>query len=84
MPGKMKGMTTSKDVFFTVTDFLKVKLGTGAEIENHGPEVDSISRTGKHVYTYNKNECFFICSLSTQKLYLNVLNKSYTNRFLET
>ncbi|CAI6373727.1 unnamed protein product [Macrosiphum euphorbiae] len=45
MSGKMKSMTTSKDVMFKVADFLKVKGGMGAAIENHGPGVDNISRT---------------------------------------
>ncbi|CAI6367480.1 unnamed protein product [Macrosiphum euphorbiae] len=45
MSGKMKSMTTSKDVMFKVADFLKVKGGMGAAIENHGPGVDNKSRT---------------------------------------
>jgi len=73
MSGKMKSMTTSKDVMFKVADFLKVKGGMGAAIENHGPGVDNISRTGKHVYIYNKNECFF--------LYLFSINSKTTLTF---
>jgi len=55
MPGKLKGMTTPNDVILKMADILKIKGSTGAAIENHGPGVDNISRTGKHVYIFNKN-----------------------------
>lgn len=54
----MKGWTTPKDVILKVADILTVKGGTGAVIEYHGPGVDNISCTGKHVYVYNNYECF--------------------------
>lgn len=50
----MSGWTTPKDVILKVADILTVKGGTGAIIEYHGPGVDNISCTGKHVKPIKK------------------------------
>jgi aconitate hydratase len=49
LSGKMTGWTTPKDIILKVADILTVKGGTGAIIEYHGPGVDNISCTGKHI-----------------------------------
>ena len=61
----MQSKTSLKDEILKVMDNLEVKGGsTDAAIENDGSGVDNTSRTGKHVYIYNNNECFFLSLFS--------------------